>query len=175
MFGARNFVAFCLFLVAIATSGCCERKGYIVRGDFALELNRVSHLLGRYDDYELTPGDCDCAECRSMDAWDSGDGAGTLSGPEPRLHPVPTRPVFAPDRPTPAPTRDAIEPVPTAQSRPFTYGRTTPRNVRPLEPAEAVDLDLNRADRVTRRQPFMQSAETDSRRSSKSVAANRSR
>ena len=164
MSGARSFTLFCLFLVAIATSGCCERKGYIVRGDFALELNRVSHLLGRYDDYELTPGDCDCAECRSMDAWDGGEGAGTLSGPEPRLHPVPTRPVFAPDRPTPAPTRDAIEPVPTAQSRQFTYGRSTPRNVRPIESEAAMDLGLNRADRVTRRQPFSQSTGSDSRR-----------
>ncbi len=138
MSGARLYSTLALLLCLAAPLGCCERKGYIVRGDFALELNRVSHLLGRHDDYELCPGDCDCAECQAMDAWDDGGGGGNaLMGAEPRLHPVPTRPVFVPDRPTPAPPRETADPSapPTSQrsnaasrSRTAGVGRTTPRD-----------------------------------------------
>jgi len=105
--GARLYGTLLLLLGLAAPSGCCERKGYVLRGDIAIELNRVSHLIGRHDDYELCPGDCDCAECQAMDAWDGGGGA--MLGGEPRLHPVPTRPVFAPERPTPAPPRATAE------------------------------------------------------------------
>jgi hypothetical protein len=135
MSGARLFATLTLLIGLAAPLGCCERKGYIVRCDMALELNRVSHLLGRHDDYEACPGDCDCAECQAMDGW-SGDGGGGMSGADPRLHPVPTRPVFAPASPTPAAPRETIDPnAPPLSQRPsgdfrarnVSVGRTTPR------------------------------------------------
>lgn len=156
-----------LVLCAIAPLGCCcERKGYILRGDFALELNRVSHLLGRYDDYEMCAGDCDCAVCSS--GWGDGGAGETLGSPEPRLHPVPTRPVFAPQRTSPTPaTRPAEEvsppfeesTVPTGQRR-QRYGSTTPRGARPLLAAQASGLQLNAADRPTRRRTLAPVATT---------------
>ena len=48
MSGARLYATLTLILGLAAPLGCCERKGYIVRCDMALELNRVSHLLGRH-------------------------------------------------------------------------------------------------------------------------------
>lgn len=137
MSGARLFATLALLLCLAAPLGCCERKGYIVRGDFALELNRVSHLLGRHDDYEACPGDCDCAECQAMDSWGDIGGGRALAGPEPRLHPVPTRPVFSSDRPTPARPREAASPseAPTTrrsnatfQNRAAGLGQRTPRD-----------------------------------------------
>jgi hypothetical protein len=153
---ARLVMFFCL---AAPLGCCCERKGYILRGDFALELNRVSHLLGRYDDYELSDGDCNCAECTGAGGWGDGGGGEMLGSPEPRLHPVPTRPVFNPNRGTPTPAAPSAEETPppfeestapTSQRR-FHYGTTTPRGARPLNAAQPVGLQLNSADRVSRR------------------------
>lgn len=109
---ARFRFSLCVLLAAFAASGCCQRKGYILRGDFALELNRVNHLFGRYDDYEISPDDCDCAEC-DLAGYDDAGGGG-LHAPEPRLHPVPTRPVFEPQRAAP----QYEESAPPAQATP---------------------------------------------------------
>lgn len=113
--GDRRHALLTLFAALVATAGCCERKGYVLRGDIAIELNRVSHLIGRHDDYESCPGDCDCAECVAMDAW-GGDGGAILGSGDARLHPVPTRPVFAPSRPTPAASREPTN-APAASRR----------------------------------------------------------
>lgn len=162
MSGVRTPARVVLMLCAVALGGCCcQQKGYILRGDIALELNRVSHLVGRYDDYELDSSGCDCATCAGGGWGDGGGGSGSsLEGPEPRLHPVPTRPVFSPKRtgPTPAaPLEEVTSPldepssgVPTGQ-RQHRYGTTTPRGVRPLNTAQVVGLELNPADRPTRR------------------------
>lgn len=163
MFGARTTVQALTLLALFAFSGCCcNRKGVILRGDFALELNRVSHLFGRYDDYEMDSGDCDCDACTGAWLDGGGDGGGSaLQSPEPRLHPVPTRPVFAPNRGVPTPavpqTEEAPPPfdepsssVPSGR-KPQRYGTTTPRGARPLSSPQFVNLELNAADRPTRR------------------------
>jgi hypothetical protein len=151
---ARNRLLFLALMAAGTLAGCCERKGLVLRGDFALELNRVNHLLGRHDDYEVCSGDCDCASCSGGLGYDAeGGDAGALYAPEPRLHPVPTRPVFEPQRAAPYPRDEApipADPPPTG-SQSFRYRNGAPRGPRLANANGPVELELNPASRPSRR------------------------
>jgi hypothetical protein len=79
-----------------------------------------------------------------------------LAAPEPRLHPVPTRPVFAPQvalqrhgEAEYAEDYDGQASVPSGRT--FRYRSGSPNRGRLANAAEPVTLDLNPADRATRR------------------------
>jgi hypothetical protein len=84
-------IAFCCLLFNL--TGCCARRGYLLHGDWSLELNRVpwrGDHCGEGDRGGCSPG---CG------AGDFGEGAALdVAGPPPRsrFHPVPIRDVFTP-------------------------------------------------------------------------------
>ncbi|MCX7428067.1 MAG: hypothetical protein NTW96_20865 [Planctomycetia bacterium] len=108
-----------------AYSGCSwqrPRHGVIVRGDFALELNRIPWMTGRGEEHARADcGEAECTDSRepaagageacatggSKRSCPSGDGAVAAAAAatpvaaaggcynQPRFFPVPTRPVFS--------------------------------------------------------------------------------
>ena len=89
-----RFATGCLAVVALAwsfglTGCCCQRKGFVMRGDWSLELNRVPHMRSNGPTYS---GDscavpCDTYSCTSETCTDInctncryGDGAGMSGG-----------------------------------------------------------------------------------------------
>lgn len=89
-----RFATGCLAVVALAwslgmTGCCCQRKGFVMRGDWSLELNRVPHMRSNGPTYS---GDdctvsCDTYSCTSETCTDVnctscryGDGAGIGGG-----------------------------------------------------------------------------------------------
>ena len=125
-----------------AGGGCCVKKGFVVRSDWSLEVNRVPWMTGHGAKYE------ECKSCPAKDGKDSdkncpADGghgpadqqAGPPQEPLPgppghsRLHPVPIGPAFGPmpSEPQPAPHDAALEP-PEAADKPSLDG--------PREPAQ---------------------------------------
>lgn len=96
----------------VADSGCCwqrPRHGVIVRGDFALELNRIPWMTGRGEQYPHADcGEAECAEacepclsggCKRPCAGGEEAAAKPVAAAgccnQPRFFPVPTRPVFS--------------------------------------------------------------------------------
>ena len=103
-----------------AGGGCCVKKGFVIRSDWSLEVNRVPWMTSHGPKYE------ECKTCPPKDGKDCGPGgpgeAGDQAGPpnEPlpgppghsRLHPVPTGPAFGPlqSAPQQMPRDAAVEP-----------------------------------------------------------------
>ena len=102
----------CCLIVACVGCHPRPRHGLILRGDFAVELNRIPWLKERGADYQYPgPGGAECgAPCDCGSPAMSGEGSargacrqGVGAGQpvaevgyhnQPRFHPVPTRPVF---------------------------------------------------------------------------------
>ncbi len=98
---------------------CCPGKGFILHGDWSLELNRVNHIVGHQVEYEAGCGDSCAADSGEGGCWNGADDYGPSEAyHHPQFHPVPTQPVYGPTparRPTEAMEHEPI-PVPEAQS-----------------------------------------------------------
>lgn len=120
-----------------AAAGCCIQRGFILRGDWSIEANRIPFMAGHAVQYErpadasgCATGDCRqghpaapqagrCAAgcCRLDHACRDPKGAAATAGPA-RFHPVPMRPVFEPlpsgdaDGPIVVPPGDDAAPAP---------------------------------------------------------------
>ena len=104
---ARWKLALLAVICIAASSGCCSRRGYILHGDWSLELNR---LPWRGDDCGNGAGDGSCHGGHG--GYGEGENIDSAPPPRSRFHPVPTRDVFSPviegeAIPTPAPAEGA--------------------------------------------------------------------
>jgi len=127
-------------LLFTAGSGCCVKKGFVVRSDWSLEVNRVPWMTSHGPKYE------ECKACPHKDGKDcekdcpaeGGHGPGDrqlgppqepLPGPpgHSRLHPVPIGPAFgpAPTEPQQMPQEGALEP-PAEADKPSKEGPPEP-------------------------------------------------
>jgi hypothetical protein len=125
-FTALWLIGCCLLLSA---TGCCSRRGYLLHGDWSLELNRVPWR----DDNCGAGGGC-AAGSGAEGEYAAGGAVEVGSQPRARFHPVPTRNVFTPEPtaetiPAPAPTEvrqsshlDGGSPAPH-QNIPVRYAR----------------------------------------------------
>ena len=126
-------------VLATSFSGCCVPKGYMIGGDWSLQLNRIPWVECRTD----------CGGCSRCGVSDCADNSGPyLGGPVPsgapqsdhppvagRLHPVPTRPAFSPQysesaqyaSSQPVPKEDAIEELPLPNGLESRKTRRQPR------------------------------------------------
>ena len=86
--------------LAMSSTGCCARRGYLLHGDWSLELNRVPWR----DDHCADGGHDGCSAIGGPGEYAAG-GAVDVGGPPPRsrFHPVPTHDVFAPTEAEPIP------------------------------------------------------------------------
>lgn len=95
-------------LLCGASGGCRLRKGFVLRGDWSIELNRVPHLVGHGPCYGCSGGCRECATCQQHAAA----GCLTAPGDPAEQLPVPAdRAAAAPQRFLPVPTRPAFQPA----------------------------------------------------------------
>ena len=89
-------------LLISASSGCCLRKGFILKGDWSLELNRLPHLAGHGDKYECESAACgDGGPGAAPGMYDpasqaNGQAANAQGAGTQHFLPIPTRPAFRP-------------------------------------------------------------------------------
>jgi hypothetical protein len=89
-----------------SATGCCARRGYLLHGDWSLELNRVPWR----DDNCGAGGGCAAGSGAEGD-YAAGGAVEVGAPPRARFHPVPTRNVFSPEatgEPIPAPAPSDI-------------------------------------------------------------------
>lgn len=89
-------------------NGCCRiHKGFVLRGDWSIELNRVPHLAGQGPRYACTSHCGPCPACQQLhpsgpspatdEPWEQLPAPADPAAPVPqRFLPVPTRPAFQP-------------------------------------------------------------------------------
>ncbi len=75
-----RFVVGCMLGTVALSSGCscCSKKGFVMRGDWSLELNRVPHMKsnGPTYDADCTTGCCESLGCaEGCSAYDVGGGS----------------------------------------------------------------------------------------------------
>ncbi len=89
-------------------SGCCRlRKGFVLRGDWSIELNRVPHLAAHGPRYACASGCGACAECQHLNTT----GLSPATGEPLEQLPAPADPTaLVPQRFLPVPTRPAFQP-----------------------------------------------------------------
>ena len=60
-----RFVVGCMLVVVALSTGCscCAKKGFVMRGDWSLEFNRVPHMKSNGPTYD---GDCTTGCCESL-------------------------------------------------------------------------------------------------------------
>jgi hypothetical protein len=85
--------------------GCCRlRKGFVLRGDWSIELNRVPHLASHGPCYA-------CTGCQGCAAEGAATTPAGTAAPAESLPVPPDRAAAAPQRFLPVPTRPAFQPA----------------------------------------------------------------
>lgn len=176
--GRKSVLAACLLLATCAGAGCGyqrPRHGFILRGDWSLELNRVPWLASHGPLYQ-----CSCPSCGTRPSASgpvvvgsdpcgyacSGDGCldgGCIHNPgpaaqadestHPKFHAVPTRPAFSPPTETYYPGGQQLGPdQPMSTMAPPVPRKTSPRAPVP-EPATTPSDDPGHGWRPTSPEP----------------------
>lgn len=131
-------------VVLCSLNGCCRmRKGFVLRGDWSIELNRVPHLASHGPHYTCPRG---CGECSPH--LDTTGISPATDEPWEQL-PAPSDPTaLVPQRFLPVPTRPAFQPRYEGW-----YSQSLPEST--TEESQTITLPTPEADDVPASDPYM--------------------